>query len=79
MAAAVSKLMRNHDLVTVAAQVQVVTGFRTTLGLKGRLCVRMQPNHPTDDPLGVIASATGRSKVRHRRRHDRDQSGVGPG
>jgi ethanolamine ammonia-lyase large subunit len=56
MAAAVSKLMRNHDLVTVAAKCEVVTGFRTTLGLKGRLSSRLQPNHPTDNPLGVMAS-----------------------
>ncbi len=56
MAAAVSKLMRNHDLVTVAAKCRVVTGFRTTLGLEGRLSSRLQPNHPTDDPAGIAAS-----------------------
>jgi ethanolamine ammonia-lyase large subunit len=56
MAAAVSKLMRNHDLVTVAAKCEVVTAFRTTVGLKGRLSSRLQPNHPTDSPLGVMAS-----------------------
>lgn len=56
MAAAVSKLMRNHDLVSVAAKCRVVTGFRTTLGLEGRLSSRLQPNHPTDDPTGIAAS-----------------------
>ena len=56
MAAAVSKLMRNHDLVTVAAKCEVVTAFRTTVGLKGRLSSRLQPNHPTDNPVGVMAS-----------------------
>ncbi|MCW2247467.1 ethanolamine ammonia-lyase large subunit [Azospirillum fermentarium] len=56
MAAAVSKLMRNHDLVTVAAKCRVVTAFRTTLGLEGRLSSRLQPNHPTDDPAGIAAS-----------------------
>jgi ethanolamine ammonia-lyase large subunit len=56
MAAAVSKLMRNHDLVTVAAKCEVVTAFRTTVGLEGRLSSRLQPNHPTDSPLGVMAS-----------------------
>jgi ethanolamine ammonia-lyase large subunit len=56
MAAGVSKLMRNHDLVTVAAKCEVVTAFRTTVGLKGRLSSRLQPNHPTDSPLGVMAS-----------------------
>lgn len=56
MAAAVSKLMRNQDLVAVAAKCRVVTGFRTTLGLPGRLGSRLQPNHPTDDPEGIAAS-----------------------
>ncbi len=55
MVAAVSKLMRNQDLVTVAAATEVVTGFRSTLGLPGRLSTRLQPNHPTDDPAGVAA------------------------
>jgi len=57
MAAAVSKLMRNQDLVVVAAKCQVITAFRTTLGLPGRLASRLQPNHPADDPLGIGASA----------------------
>jgi ethanolamine ammonia-lyase large subunit len=56
MAAAVSKLMRVQDLITVAAKVRVVTRFRTTVGLAGRLSARLQPNHPTDDPAGILAS-----------------------
>ncbi len=56
MVAAVSKIMRNHDLIVVAAKTSVVTGFRTTVGLKGRLSSRLQPNHPTDDPEGVAGS-----------------------
>jgi ethanolamine ammonia-lyase large subunit len=56
MAAAVSKIMRLQDLVTVAAKIQVVTRFRNTLGLPGRLSTRLQPNHPTDDPKGIAAS-----------------------
>lgn len=56
MAAAVSKLMRNQDLIAVARKCSVVTRFRNTIGLPGRLSVRLQPNHPTDDPKGVAAS-----------------------
>ncbi len=56
MVAAVSKLMRNQDLITVAAKCRVVTAFRTTLGLPGTLAARLQPNHPTDDPRGIAAS-----------------------
>jgi len=56
MAAAVSKLMRNQDLVAVARKCRVVTRFRNTLGLEGRLAVRLQPNHPTDDVRGIAAS-----------------------
>jgi len=56
MAAAVSKLMRNQDLVLAARKCRVVTRFRNTLGLPGRLAVRLQPNHPTDDPRGIAAS-----------------------
>ena len=56
MVAAVSKLMRNQDLIAVAAKRRVTTAFRTTVGLPGRLSVRLQPNHPTDDPSGVAAS-----------------------
>jgi ethanolamine ammonia-lyase large subunit len=54
--AAVSKIMRLQDLVAVAAKCRVVTKFRNTIGLPGRLSVRLQPNHPTDDPQGVAAS-----------------------
>ncbi|MBP0494616.1 ethanolamine ammonia-lyase subunit EutB [Pararoseomonas indoligenes] len=56
MVAAVSKLMRNQDLIAVARKRRVVTAFRSTLGLEGRLATRLQPNHPTDDPRGIAAS-----------------------
>ena len=56
MVAAVSKLMRNQDLVLAARKCRVVSAFRTTIGLPGRMAVRLQPNHPTDDPRGVLAS-----------------------
>ncbi len=56
MAAAVSKLMRNQDLIAVARRAAVVTAFRDTLGLPGRLATRLQPNHPTDDPRGIAAA-----------------------
>jgi len=56
MAAAVSKLMRVQDLIYVARKISVVTRFRTTVGLPGRLSTRLQPNHPTDDPIGIAAS-----------------------
>ena len=56
MAAAVSKLMRNQDLVLAAQRCAVVTRFRNTIGLPGRLSVRLQPNHPTDDMRGIFAS-----------------------
>ncbi|MGJ7522797.1 ethanolamine ammonia-lyase subunit EutB [Variovorax sp. LT1P1] len=56
MAAAVSKLMRNQDLILVARKCRVVTRFRNTLGLPGHLAVRLQPNHPTDDLRGIAAS-----------------------
>jgi len=56
MAAAVSKLMRGQDLIAVASRIRVVTRFRTTVGLAGRLSTRLQPNHPTDDPRGILAS-----------------------
>lgn len=56
MAAAVSKIMRLQDLITAAAKIRVVTRFRTTVGLPGRLSTRLQPNHPTDDPKGIAAS-----------------------
>ncbi|WP_459916049.1 ethanolamine ammonia-lyase subunit EutB [Desulfocicer niacini] len=56
MAAAVSKIMRNQDLILVAQKIETVTRFRTTIGLKGHFSTRLQPNHPTDDPRGVVAS-----------------------
>ncbi len=56
MAAAVCKLMRNQDLILVAKKCRVVTRFRDTIGLPGRLSVRLQPNHPTDSPAGIAAS-----------------------
>jgi ethanolamine ammonia-lyase large subunit len=56
MAAAVSKLMRNQDLILAAKKCSVVTRFRCTIGLPGRLSVRLQPNHPTDDIPGILAS-----------------------
>jgi len=56
MAAATAKLMRVQDLIAVAAKIRVVTRFRTTVGLPGRLSARLQPNHPTDDPAGIAAA-----------------------
>ncbi len=56
MAAAVSKLMRVQDLIAAARKIRVVTRFRTTVGLEGRLSARLQPNHPTDSPAGIAAS-----------------------
>jgi ethanolamine ammonia-lyase large subunit len=56
MAAAVSKIMRAQDLITVASKIRVVTKFRSTIGLPRRISTRLQPNHPTDDPRGVAAS-----------------------
>ena len=56
MAAAVSKIMRNQDLIAVAKKCEVVTRFRNSIGLKGHFSTRLQPNHPTDDPKGIAAS-----------------------
>jgi ethanolamine ammonia-lyase large subunit len=56
MAAAVSKIMRAQDLITAARKVRVKSAFRDTIGLPGRLSIRLQPNHPSDDPRGVAAS-----------------------
>ena len=56
MVAAVSKLMRNQDLILVAKKCSVVTRFRNTIGLPGRMSVRLQPNHPFDDARGITAS-----------------------
>ncbi|MDO8774668.1 MAG: ethanolamine ammonia-lyase subunit EutB, partial [Burkholderiaceae bacterium] len=56
MAAAVCKTMRNQDLILVAKKCRVVTKFRNTIGLPGRMATRLQPNHPTDDATGIAAS-----------------------
>jgi ethanolamine ammonia-lyase large subunit len=56
MAASVSKLMRNQDLTLVAKKCEVTSGFRNTIGLRGRMSVRLQPNHPFDDAKGITAS-----------------------
>ncbi|WP_405165662.1 ethanolamine ammonia-lyase subunit EutB [Nocardia sp. NBC_01499] len=56
MVAAVSKIMRNQDLIAVARAAVVTAGFRTTIGLPGTLATRLQPNHPTDDPRGIAAA-----------------------
>jgi len=56
MAAAVSKIMRVQDLIAAAGKMRVVTRFRTTVGLRGRLSARLQPNHPADDALGIAAA-----------------------
>ena len=56
MAAAVSKLMRNQDLILAAKKCEIVTRFRNTIGLRGRMSARLQPNHPFDDAKGITAS-----------------------
>jgi ethanolamine ammonia-lyase large subunit len=56
MVAAVSKIMRNQDLIAVAQKCEVISRFRTTVGQKGRLSIRLQPNHPTDIQSGILAS-----------------------
>jgi ethanolamine ammonia-lyase large subunit len=56
MAAAACKLMSNLDLMTVGAKCEVVVRAHNTLGLPGRLSSRLQPNHPTDDVQGILAS-----------------------
>lgn len=56
MAAAVCKLMRNQDLILAARKCHVTTAFRNTIGLPGTMAVRLQPNHPTDDVAGIVAS-----------------------
>src|SRR3569623_402118 len=56
MAAAVAKISRLQDLMVMASKCEVVTRFRNTIGARGRLSVRLQPNHPTDDPRGIAAS-----------------------
>ncbi|WP_182344887.1 MULTISPECIES: ethanolamine ammonia-lyase subunit EutB [Comamonas] len=56
MVAATSKLCRNQDLILIAQKCRVITRFRNTIGLPGRMSTRLQPNHPTDDPSGIAAS-----------------------
>ena len=56
MVAAVAKIMRLQDLILVAQKVRVVSRFRNTQGLAGRMGTRLQPNHPTDDAAGIAAS-----------------------
>ncbi|MFN4091255.1 MAG: ethanolamine ammonia-lyase subunit EutB, partial [Alphaproteobacteria bacterium] len=56
IAAAVSKLMRNQDLILAARKCRVVTRFNNTIGLAGTMAVRLQPNHPSDDPAGIAAA-----------------------
>ena len=56
MAAAVSKIMRLQDLIVVASKIRIITRFRTTVGLPGRLSSRLQPNHPSDEPAAITAS-----------------------
>src|SRR5215471_7239234 len=56
MAAAVAKISGLKDLMVMAAKCSVVTRFRDTIGLPGRLSVRLQPNHPTDDLRAIAAS-----------------------
>lgn len=56
IAAAVSKLMRNQDLILAAKKCRIVTAFRNTIGLPGTMAVRLQPNHPADDPAGIMAA-----------------------
>ena len=68
--------MRVQDLVSAARKCRVVTRFRSTIGLPGRLSTRLQPNHPTDDLKGIAASILDGLLLRQRRRGDRRQSGV---
>ena len=56
MVAAVAKLMSNLDLVYAAKKLRVTATCNTTIGLPGTLSARLQPNHPTDDPDGILAS-----------------------
>ena len=74
MAAAVSKLMRVQDLIAAAAKIRVVTRFRTTVGLPGRLSARLQPNHPTDDAIGHCGVDSRRAAAGLGRCGDRHQS-----
>ena len=75
IAAAVAKLMSNKDLVLVAARTRNVTRCRNTMGERGVLGIRVQPNHPADDVGGILFSAFEGLLVRLRRRRHRRQSG----
>ncbi len=57
IAAAVAKLMSNKDLVLVASKIRNVTRCRNTMGQRGVLGVRVQPNHPADDVAGILLAA----------------------
>ncbi|HEY2115856.1 MAG TPA: ethanolamine ammonia-lyase subunit EutB [Candidatus Angelobacter sp.] len=57
IAAAVAKLMSNKDLVLAANKIRVVTQCRNTMGERGVLGTRLQPNHPADDAAGILLSA----------------------
>ncbi len=57
MVAGACKLMSNLDLMVVGAKCEVVVRCNNTLGLKGTLSSRLQPNHPTDDEEGILYSA----------------------
>ncbi len=54
--AAVCKLMSNLDLIYCARKIEVTAHCNTTIGKKGTFSSRLQPNHTTDDPKGIIAS-----------------------
>lgn len=54
--AAVTKLMSNLDLIYGAKKIRVIAHANTTIGLPGTFSARLQPNHPTDDPDGILAS-----------------------
>ncbi len=56
MVAAVAKLMSNMDLVYGAKKIRVTAHCNTTIGEEGTLSARLQPNHPTDNPDGIMAS-----------------------
>src|SRR5262249_30657757 len=57
IAAAVTKLMSNKDLVLGAAKIRVITHCRNTMGERGVLGIRLQPNHPADDIAGILLSS----------------------
>jgi ethanolamine ammonia-lyase large subunit len=57
IAAAVAKIMSNKDLVLAAAKIRNVTRCRNTMGERGVLGIRVQPNHPVDDVGGILLAA----------------------